>query len=77
MFKKTFLPDKFSFPALLKLLCCFIPALLMELAYRFTLPYVNVIEGGERKLVLLVHAAALISVLLAMYRPRLPRCSDG
>ena len=73
MFKKMFLPDKFSFPALLKLLCCFIPALLMELAYRFTLPYVNVIEGGERKLVLLVHAAALISVLLAMYRPRLPR----
>ena len=73
MLKKMFLPDKFSFPAVLKLVCCFIPALLMELAYRYTLPYVDLIEGGERKLVLLIHAAALVSVLLAMYRPRLPK----
>ncbi len=73
MIKKMFLPDKFSFPAVLKLVCCFIPALLMELAYFYTLPYVDVIEGGEQKLVLLVHAAALVSVLLAMFRPRLPK----
>ncbi len=73
MLKKMFLPDKFSFPALLKLVCCFIPAALIELAYRYTLPYVNLIEGGERKLILLIHAAALLSTLLLLYRPRLPR----
>lgn len=73
MIKKAFFPDRLSFTALLKIVCCFIPALAMELIYRYTLPYVDVIEGGEQKLIFLIHLAAVLSVPLLLYRPRLPR----
>lgn len=73
MFSKFAIPRRPGFKPIMRFVCCFIPALLIELAYRCTLPYVDVIEGGERKLVLLLHAAALLSTLLLLYRPRLPR----
>ena len=73
MFSKFAIPRRPGFKPIMRFVCCFIPALLIELAYRCTLPYVDVIEGGECKLVLLLHAAALLSTLFLLYRPRLPR----
>lgn len=50
-----------------------LPALLIEVLCAYTVSMTDEIQGGERKLLLLIHVIALLSVVLLLYKGRLPK----
>lgn len=50
-----------------------LPALLIEILCAITVSMTEEIQGGEKKLLLLIHGIALLSVVLLLYKGRLPK----
>ena len=50
-----------------------LPALLIEILCAVTVSMTEEIQGGEKKLLLLIHGIALLSVVLLLYKGRLPK----
>jgi len=65
--------NKYTAGKLLRLALALIPAVLIELLCAVTLSMTETVEGGERKLVLLIHVIALLSAALPLYRRRLAK----
>lgn len=73
MNKETLKPSKTAGKRLIRLALALLPALLMEVLCAVTASMTEEIQGGEKKLLLLVHVIALLSVVLLLYRGRLPK----
>lgn len=68
--KKTI---KFCGKSLVRVAQALLPALLIEVLCAYTVSMTDEIQGGERKLLLLIHVIALLSVVLLLYKGRLPK----
>ena len=64
---------KFRGKSLARLALSLLPALLIEILCAITVSMTEEIQGGEKKLLLLVHGIALLSVVLLLYKGRLPK----
>ena len=64
---------KFCGKSLARLALSLLPALLIEILCAITVSMTEEIQGGEKKLLLLVHGIALLSVVLLLYKGRLPK----